>query len=64
MNILEHYLRMACQKAGVHWDNENERELYTIVDEVRAAARAEVGEELADLEARLTRLETLLEVSQ
>jgi polyhydroxyalkanoate synthesis regulator phasin len=61
---LTHYLRLACQKAGVNWNGENEYELSTIVDEVRKEARYAVLDELeelrtrvADLEARITSAE-------
>ena len=61
MNILTHYLRMACQKAGVTWDRENEAELRSIADEVAAVARAELAQEIEQLRARLSALEAFVD---
>ncbi|MEV1003325.1 hypothetical protein [Nonomuraea sp. NPDC050202] len=54
---IAHYLRLACQEAGVNWNYENDNELSLIEEEIRAEARAEVGQELNELRQRITNLE-------
>lgn len=55
--LIVHYLRLACQKAGVTWISDNEAELSLIEQEIRAEARAEVGAEIAALGERIKDLE-------
>ena len=57
MPNLTHYLRMACQEAGVRWNWENDSELAMIADEVRAIVRAEMADEIRDLRERLAVVE-------
>jgi len=59
MPNLTHYLRMACQEAGVQWSWENDGELATIADEVRAIVRAEMADEIRDLRLRIAAVEQL-----
>jgi hypothetical protein len=57
---IAHYLRLACQEAGVNWNRENDYELGLIEDEIRAEARAEVGQEINELRERIDTLERRL----
>lgn len=59
--ILVNYLGLACKGAGVYWNWENDGELSHIVAEVRAAARAEVAEDLLELERRINFLTDRIE---
>lgn len=54
---IAHYLRLACQEAGVRWNGENESEPGLIEEEIRAEARAEVGQEINELRERINDLE-------
>ncbi|MEU0569209.1 hypothetical protein ABZ297_28050 [Nonomuraea sp. NPDC005983] len=60
LNILTHYLRLACKGVGVNWTRNNDCELERIVDQVRAVARAEVAGELDELRDRIAALEQRL----
>lgn len=57
LSNLTHYLRLACQEAGVNWNGENETELAMIADEIRAIVRSEMAEEFRDLRSRLAVVE-------
>lgn len=60
MTVLRHYLRetarLAYTAAGKHWSVEEEMEINSVVAEVRAVARAEVGAELEELRGRVEAL--------
>lgn len=59
--LIVHYLRLACQEAGVNWNGDNEYELGQIEEEIRAEARAEVGQEINELRERINDLERRLD---
>lgn len=57
LSILTHYVRLACQEAGVNWGWENDGELASIADEIRRIVRAEMADEVRELRDRLAAVE-------
>jgi hypothetical protein len=46
-HLLAHYLQLACERAGVHWDSDNTTEVHDIVGLIIDAAVEETLDTLA-----------------